>query len=431
MHAGIQKLEQFLRIDRMTSIADTMRARAVYMIALTFVVSQIVNIILMSHTYGHWTFDHWVCVGVSIGVLLITLVLRYTDKFYIFACFYSMLLIAGIALSAIFDHTGINSALLPILMGGVVINGFVSGWRMVGLYWVVGIVFTWFLYNVSISAPTGALFDPLLFQSRNFQRAVQAVIGFSLISLIVGYASYRMNHAFAMLEEKIVEIEKSQGERSKFFANMSHELRTPLNGIMGFAELLEKSSLNPQQEKYASIVSKSSASLLSIINDALDIARIDTGKFVLKPSPFDLHDLLESVLNLYQPLAIKKGLLMGVQIPDEMPKKYIGDENRLRQILNNLLNNAVKFTDQGSVYIKVEQQHDISANNIKISIVDTGVGISEKDKETVFERFAQIDNSLTRENEGTGLGLSICREIASNMGGSLGLSSQLGQGSVF
>ena len=198
-------------------------------------------------------------------------------------------------------------------------------------------------------------------------------ISFGLVSMIVSAASYHMHSAFFQLEDKIAEVERLGGERNKFLANMSHELRTPLNGIMGFSELLSRAALNPEQEKYASIVNKSANTLLAIINDALDISKLDAGNFVLKQQEFDLIELMQSVVQLYQPIAIKKGLLVGVQHAPDIPRNYIGDEARIRQVLSNLTNNALKFTQQGSVYMTVETvDFTASRATVKISVVDTG-----------------------------------------------------------
>lgn len=432
MYKNIESLEKFLRINELERTSDIMRARAVYSIGLLFLVSQVANLALMSYTYGYWTIDHWISVGVCASVMVLIAALRFTKKFVFFAGFYSLLLIVGIYLSADADFTGINSALIPFLIAGAVINGFISGWRSTLAFWAIGAGLITVLYFHSVAAPTGAFFDPNMFRARNFQRAAQMQISFGLVSMIVMAASHHMHSAFFQLEDKIAEVERLDGERSKFLANMSHELRTPLNGIMGFSELLSRAALNPEQEKYAGIVNKSANTLLAIINDALDISKLDAGNFVLKQQEFDLIELMQSVVQLYQPIAIKKGLLIGVQHAADIPRLYIGDEARIRQVLSNLTNNALKFTQTGSVYMTVEVVgFTTSRAHVKISIVDTGVGIAEENLKTVFKRFAQIDNSATLTTEGTGLGLAICKDIVGHMGGELHLESKLGKGSTF
>jgi len=428
----LQKFEQFLRIDRLERTSDVIRARAVYMIIFTFVLSQIANLALMTYTYKQWTFDHMISVGVCIAMLSLTIGLRYMKKFALFALAFSLLLFVAIYLSSAFDYTGINSALLPFLIAGAVINGFVSGWRMVVAFCAATLVFVWYLYGLSTNAPTGALFDPALFEARNFQRAVQLTIAFVLISIVVGFASYHMHSAFFTLEEKITQVEEAAKDKSLFLANMSHELRTPLNGIMGFCDLLTKTSLNPQQAEYAKIVNKSSHTLLAIINDALDISKIDAGKLALSPQNFDLYAMIKSLINLYQPATIDKGLSIDMLYPDGFPRQYFGDQDKMRKVLNNLISNAVKFTETGSVQITVEKCYDITSDrNIKISVIDTGPGIAPKDHEVIFKKFAQLNNALNRNTEGTGLGLSLCQKIAAVMDGKIMLESELGAGSTF
>ncbi len=428
----MKNFENFLRIDELARTSDVMRARAVYAIGLLFLVSQVANLALMSYTYGYWTLDHWISVGVCASVMALIVMLRFTKQFAFFAGFYSLLMLVGIFMSSNTDFTGINSSLIPFLIVGAVINGFISGWRSTLAFWGLGAGLITVLYYNSAAAPTGALFDPELFRARNFQRAAQAQISFGLVSMIVMAASQHMHSAFSQLENKIEEVEHLSGERNKFLANMSHELRTPLNGIMGFSELLSRAALNPEQEKYAGIVNRSANTLLAIINDALDISKLDAGNFRLKQQPFDLIELMQSVIQLYQPIAIKKGLLVGMQFSPDIPRHYIGDEARIRQVLNNLTNNALKFTQQGSVNISVEVSgYTASRAIVKISVIDTGVGIAQKDIKTVFKRFAQIDNPSISSAEGTGLGLAICKDIVGHMGGELHLESELEKGSIF
>ena len=409
-----------------------MRARAVYSIALVFLFSQVFNLGLMWYTYGHWTLDHTIALIVMAAVSVATLGLRYTKKFALFAGFFSCLFIGAIASSAIQDFTGINSSLIIFLLLGAVINGFISGWRAVMAFGLASIGFIWYLYFVSISAPTGSLFDPNLFQARILQRSIQTTIAMSLATLIVAFASHQMHSAFYMLEEKIDEVEKVSGQRSQFLANMSHEIRTPLNGIMGFCDLLKKTSLSVQQTQYATVVSKSADTLLAIVNDALELSKIDAGKFELNPQPFNLFSTVEAIVDLYQPVAIDNGLLLAAQLPKELPREYIGDEKKIRQALNLLVSNAIKFTDEGTVHISLSRCYDVtSGQNVCVSVIDTGVGIAEENFEKIFERFSQLDNSLARTADGTGLGLSLCKEIVEHMGGRIKVASVVGEGTKF
>jgi signal transduction histidine kinase len=432
VHNLQQKLEKFLRIDRLERTSDILRARAVYVISFTFLLSQIANFALLNYTYVTWTSDHWVGVVVSVCVAISIIALRYTKKFVVFTGFYSLLFFSGITMSAITDYTGINTALLSFLTLGAVINGFISGWRMVLIYGVAAIILVWYLYGISASAPTGALFDPTLFYTRILQRAIQVTIALVLIVSITAFASYSMHSAFYMLEDKITQTQKAEQEKAEFLANMSHELRTPLNGIMGFVGLVRKTNLQPKQAKFIDIIANSSSTLLAIVNDSLDISKIDSGKLKLRSAPFDLGKTIQSVVHLHQPLALTKGVKLKFIYPEQLETYYIGDENRTRQILDNLASNAIKFTDEGSVTLSVKGIETAPEEmRLIISVSDTGVGIAKNDQKKIFHRFSQLDNKLSRNHEGTGLGLSLCRDISHLMNGHIELISEPGQGSTF
>ena len=432
VHKLQQNLEKFLRIDRLERTSDILRARAVYVISFAFLFSQIANFALLNYTYVIWTSDHWVSIAISACVAISIIVLRYTKKFVIFTGFYSLLFFAGITMSAITDYTGINTALLSFLTLGAVINGFIGGWRSVLIYGVAAIALVWYLYDISASAPTGVLFDPALFHARILQRAIQVTIALVLIVFITTFASYSMHSAFYMLEDKIQQTQKAEQEKVEFLANMSHELRTPLNGIMGFVGLVRKTNLKPQQAKYIDIIASSSSNLLAIINDSLDISKIDSGKLNIQSAPFDLGKTIQSVVHVHQPLALAKGIKLKLVYPEQLETHYIGDKNRTRQILDNLTGNAIKFTDKGSVTVSVKGiEANLEDMRLTISVSDTGVGIAKKNHKKIFDRFYQLDNELSRNHEGTGLGLSLCRDIANLMNGHIELISEPGKGSTF
>jgi two-component system sensor histidine kinase BarA len=214
--------------------------------------------------------------------------------------------------------------------------------------------------------------------------------------------------------------------KSEFLANTSHEIRTPLNSIIGFSRLLEKSSLSMQQVDYLTNIQKSSEGLLTIINDVLDLSKIEAGKLVLDKNEFDLNDTVEDILQILAPIAHEKGLELLHMIYSDVPRHLLGDALRLKQILTNLISNAIKFTDQGRVVVRVAltslvQQQAV----IKVDVTDTGKGLPNNNK-AIFSAFNQIDNSSTREHGGTGLGLAICKKLAEQMGGDIGYQSEPG-----
>ncbi len=215
--------------------------------------------------------------------------------------------------------------------------------------------------------------------------------------------------------------------KSEFLASMSHEIRTPMNGIMVMAEMLAASEIPPKQRRYADVIAKSGQSLLSIINDILDFSKIESGKMDLEAIPVDLAEIAEDVTSLFWEKARSKGLDLAAFVHPAVPAKVLGDPVRLRQILSNLVNNAIKFTDRGGVLIKIEP----GPAGITVSVQDTGVGIPKDKLASLFEAFTQVDQSTTRKYGGTGLGLAICKKLVDAMGGQLSVKSAPGKGSNF
>ena len=220
--------------------------------------------------------------------------------------------------------------------------------------------------------------------------------------------------------------------KSNFLANMSHEIRTPMNGVLGMTNLLLDESHTPETLDGLNIIKKSADTLLTIINDILDFSKIEAGKLDVEQINFNLKDLVDDALELHSIRSNQKGIELSYMVHDDVPALLIGDPGRIRQIINNLVGNSIKFTSKGNIHVKIKKDEERD-NNVKIifSIMDTGIGMGKEDAKKLFQSFHQVDASTTREYGGTGLGLAISKQLAELMGGDIKVESETGKGSVF
>ena len=236
---------------------------------------------------------------------------------------------------------------------------------------------------------------------------------------------------------KELELEKRKAEeatrvKAMFLANMSHEIRTPLNGIIGISKILEESNLNNKQKELTEIITTSGENLLNIINDILDFSKIESGQIQLENIDFSLQKVINNIYKLLKFKADNKHIQLQLSLDKDVPNTLTGDPYRLTQIITNLLNNAIKFTDEGSVKIKTKLQNKTGDKvEILFQVFDTGIGISETGIKKLFKEFSQTESSTTRKYGGTGLGLAICSNLATLMGGNIGVRSEKGKGSEF
>ena len=267
----------------------------------------------------------------------------------------------------------------------------------------------------------------------------EILIGKVKVFLDLHYQKLELKDLLQQLEEKNreLEIQKNNAEeathaKAMFLANMSHEIRTPLNGIIGIANILKKENLKKKHENLVRIISTSGENLLNIINNILDFSKIESGQIQLENIDFNLRDVVNNITGLLSFNATEKGLDLSVDIDGNIPANLKGDPYRLNQILTNLLNNAIKFTEKGSIRILAELL-EADKNRIKLlfKVIDTGIGISETGVKKLFKEFSQTDRSTARKYGGSGLGLSICRNLVLFMGGEIGVNSSPGVGSEF
>ena len=252
------------------------------------------------------------------------------------------------------------------------------------------------------------------------------------VQLYIGPLVRLTEQAMNGLRKKTVAALEASRLKSEFLANMSHELRTPMNGILGMTDLLLRTDMTPLQRRYSRTVKRSGDQLMVILNDVLDFSKIEAGKFTLNNVTFDPREIVEDVAELFASRARENGVELISHIGGNTPERLSGDAHRLRQVLTNLVGNALKFTDSGHVLVRLDTSRDENETyQLRFEVADTGVGIPADKQAAIFDAFTQVDGSLTRRHGGTGLGLAICQEIVQAMGSRIEVESELGRGSRF
>ena len=262
----------------------------------------------------------------------------------------------------------------------------------------------------------------------NFLTRYAMQIGSALEMLLLSFALAERIGELRRLAARSAAASAANAAKSAFLANMSHEIRTPMTGIIGMAQLVQRTDLNARQRNYVQQIETSAVSLLSVLNDILDFSKIEAGKLAVEQAPFDLYRLVEKVANLMDVTAREKRLLLVIDYPPDLSRDYLGDSLRLTQVLTNLLSNAIKFTPKGEVRLSIRQP---MPGRLGFAVRDTGIGMSLQVQQHLFEAFTQADTSTTRRYGGTGLGLPISQQLVALMGGHIEVESQPGQGSCF
>jgi signal transduction histidine kinase/CheY-like chemotaxis protein len=423
---ALKRWEAFLRIDHGADAWSLGRQRAVYTYAALFSFFQLPNLVTMTVSYGRWTTDHTASLVAIFAFAAVPLFLRWTKNFPFYAAVYSLLSLAGLCASSL--GAGIHSALLPAVVLGPMMAAFVCGWRSAI---VVGTGCACFLTFQFVNSIDLIFTDPAWTPERTQQRYFQGLYALGMGTTMSALLSAICERALRDIGSALSAAERSARAKSEFLATMSHELRTPMNGVLGLTEAVMSEApgpLNHDQKKLLTHVRGSGEHLLSLLNDLLDFSKIEAGKLRIDRRDFDLAELTEAVVTTYAETAHAKDIVLRAELAPVLPSRVHGDDQRIRQILNNLISNAVKFTATGEVVLSADQGAD---GNFVFRVADTGKGVSPDLADSIFEPFEQGEAGTTRTFGGTGLGLPICRMLCEQMAGAIELESSSAEGSTF
>lgn len=413
--------ETYLMFDAGDMSGAGLRKRAIYVLAWSTVVLQIVNFAAITAFKSVASVEALVCLAVIAAALLAIVSLRSARDLTPYAAGAALFGIGAPIATAVYDFTGINTALLPLVVATPMIVAFTGQVRIAIAAGVGGLAVIALLYGVSAHAPNAAAQDA----DAILQRAIHAAGAIFLVTVTSVFVAAGAYSTLRILEERTARAVKAEAAKTEFLATMSHELRTPMNGVLGLAEALVREARDPEMRETAETISRSGHALLRILNDILDLSKIEAQKVDLILEPFSPRALARNVVSQWRQTAAQKQIRIEATVDAETPDYLKGDALRIEQILSNLVSNAVKFTPAGLVSVALSSQRQPDGDvTLRAVVRDSGPGVPAEARERIFAPFEQADAGVTRAHGGTGLGLAISRKLAGLMGGALTLEGE-------
>jgi signal transduction histidine kinase len=419
--------EALLRIEERRTGWSVLQARATYSVCCFFIALQPASIFWGLDVYGGWSAHLLTPMVLAVLCGAGMVLLRYTRTQRYHAAFFTVLILVGIVVPALPDHTGIETSVLPYIVLGPLLLCFIGGWRWGFGALPLNILMIAVLTQNTLAGTDGAL---TAMQELRAQQALFAVLIATFAACAVAAAA---QSSLERLEGANLRARQAEAAKSDFLAAMSHELRTPMNGVLGLTEVLlreEKEPLTERQRDLLTTIDNAGTHLLGIVDDILNLSKLEANRVVAEERPLSLHALLMGVRETFAGNAVTKGLRLKLRLGERLPDWVEGDELRIKQIMTNLVSNALKFSEHGEVSIRADGL-EARRGWVWIEVRDTGCGIPPERAEAIFEPFEQAERGVERRFGGTGLGLPISRQLAELLGGEIHLKRTGPEGSVF